>query len=383
MFILLLTRGIPESQDPQWGCFEKDQAEALAALGHKVVCLSVDGRFRKYWRKLGTTHVETNGVEFYNWFLIPQSPLIRISRKLSDKYGFLCAHHLFKSILKKYGKPDVIYAQWYNNMLMGLRFKQKYSIPVVGIEHAARFGIGSILPMSLHNTRYGAYAFSNVDALITVSKNLQEGIKQKFGVESVVINNLVGGDFIYKEPKKHKFFSFVSVGTLEYRKGFDIVINALNQIKDKSNIFINIIGEGAERSNLQKLIDNYGLTDNIKLLGTMQKPQIVEMMRCSDAFVFGTRNENFSVAILEALSMGLPSIVTDCGGARDCVNDSNGVIVDVDNVGQLSNAMQFMVDNINIYDRRAIANDFQQKFSAESIARQIATVLKSVVSKNN
>jgi len=53
MFIALISRGVPSKRDPQWGCFEKDQAEALAATGHKVVVISVDTRFRFYWRKLG------------------------------------------------------------------------------------------------------------------------------------------------------------------------------------------------------------------------------------------------------------------------------------------------------------------------------------------
>ena len=36
MFIALISRGVPSKRDPQWGCFEKDQAEALVAVGHKV-----------------------------------------------------------------------------------------------------------------------------------------------------------------------------------------------------------------------------------------------------------------------------------------------------------------------------------------------------------
>ena len=56
MYILLVSRGIPSTKDPQWGCFEFDQAQALKSLGHKVVILSVDERIRFYRRKLGITH---------------------------------------------------------------------------------------------------------------------------------------------------------------------------------------------------------------------------------------------------------------------------------------------------------------------------------------
>ena len=37
MYILLISRGIPSKEEPQWGCFEFDQARALKELGHKVV----------------------------------------------------------------------------------------------------------------------------------------------------------------------------------------------------------------------------------------------------------------------------------------------------------------------------------------------------------
>ena len=56
MRIFWIARGYPSQKDPQWGCFEKDQAEALRKAGHEVVVLSVDTRFRWYYRPLGITH---------------------------------------------------------------------------------------------------------------------------------------------------------------------------------------------------------------------------------------------------------------------------------------------------------------------------------------
>ena len=37
MYILMIARGYPTEEDPQWGCFEQDQAEALCNNGHQVV----------------------------------------------------------------------------------------------------------------------------------------------------------------------------------------------------------------------------------------------------------------------------------------------------------------------------------------------------------
>ena len=65
MYILMIARGIPSKKYPQWGCFEKDQAEALAAFGHKVVVMCIDRRFLFEWRKIGLTHCDINDVEYY------------------------------------------------------------------------------------------------------------------------------------------------------------------------------------------------------------------------------------------------------------------------------------------------------------------------------
>ena len=53
MYILMISRGIPSEKHPMWGCFAKDQAEALASIGHKVVVASVDSSFLFEFRKVG------------------------------------------------------------------------------------------------------------------------------------------------------------------------------------------------------------------------------------------------------------------------------------------------------------------------------------------
>ena len=90
MNILLVSRGYPTKQEPTWGCFERDQAEALSQLGHKVTIISVDIRFRWYWRKLGITQQYINGVSIYNLFCIPYALLFFLPTHLKHRfYAFL------------------------------------------------------------------------------------------------------------------------------------------------------------------------------------------------------------------------------------------------------------------------------------------------------
>lgn len=71
MNIVIIANGYPTCREPQYGCFEKDQAIALQKEGHKVSILYVDGRFRKYYRRIGITHLQENNIDIYGLYLFP------------------------------------------------------------------------------------------------------------------------------------------------------------------------------------------------------------------------------------------------------------------------------------------------------------------------
>ena len=68
MKIFFVSRGWPSEREPQWGSFERDQALALRKMGHQVVVLSVDARFRRYRRKYGITKEIHENIPHYNLF---------------------------------------------------------------------------------------------------------------------------------------------------------------------------------------------------------------------------------------------------------------------------------------------------------------------------
>ena len=71
MKIVIIANGYPGKREPQWGCFERDQAVALTELGHQVSILYVDRRFRTYWRKIGINYRREDGIDVCGVFLFP------------------------------------------------------------------------------------------------------------------------------------------------------------------------------------------------------------------------------------------------------------------------------------------------------------------------
>lgn len=385
MNILMIARGYPTPKEPQWGCFEQDQAEALQRYGHKVIVVSVDGRFRWQFRRIGITTYEKDNVLYYNSFLLPSKIMSLFGgRKFAKKIMAYQLDKIYKLVVDRFGKPDIIYAHFFFNTLMGSFLKRKYSIPLVGIEHAGRFRFDHLDPNTLKDAKA---AYEQTDAIITVSESLRKGLYYHFQKESFVIPNITANVFekanITSLPQCDDLV-FVSVGRLVKSKRFDLLIQSFGQInKSLKKWKLNIIGPGEEKENLQQLINNSGLQDKIHLLGPKTKSEIADIFSKSHIFILASQLETFGVVYIEAMSMGLPVIATICGGPEDFVNQSNGLLVPIDDVKALTNAIKFLYENYSNYDRIRISTECRHKFSSTTIVRQLTEVFEGVIERNN
>lgn len=382
MFIVLISRGTPSKRDPQWGCFEKDQAEALSNLGHKVVVISVDSRFRTYWRKLGITHYRINGIDYYDYFLIPGA----VTKKLGGlRFNFFVRRKLlqklFERVVCEHGMPDILYSHYLFNSYLTLSLKEKYYLPLVAIEHWSQLNCDVLSDCAAW---LGRETYLKCDTVISVSESLRQRLLQHFQQDSSVVHNMVGLEFCrgLSTVSRNGKVRFVSTGSLIHRKGYDLLIMAfekLNLPNDKWELLI--IGEGEERVNLQRQIDRTGLGDNIHLMGKKDKPEIIEILSQSDVFVLPSRSETFGVAYIEAMMVGLPVIATVCGGPEGFVRPSDGLLIPVEDIESLSNAIQEMYLHYNRYDRETIAQDCRARFSPKVIAKQLTEVFEKTIQK--
>jgi len=86
------------------------------------------------------------------------------------------------------------------------------------------------------------------------------------------------------------------------------LIKIAKNISKKDFIFL-ILGEGEEYKNLKDLISKEKLENKIKLLGYVSPEQIPYYLKACDAFIFPSLKEGFSLAILEAMTAGLPVVI--------------------------------------------------------------------------
>ena len=76
--------------------------------------------------------------------------------------------------------------------------------------------------------------------------------------------------------------------------------------------------------------------------------------------------------------MGVPVIATKCGGPQEFVNNKNGLMVDVNSLKQLTQAMEYMYSNIDNYHRKNISIDIKERFSSEKVAQDILAIYRKL-----
>lgn len=145
------------------------------------------------------------------------------------------------------------------------------------------------------------------------------------------------------EKKRKDTFCWLAVGRFEFQKDYPVLIDAVRAIRPSYDFSLSIVGEGKLRGELQEMIDNYGLDDIVFLPGVSDN--IPGYMENSDAFVLSSRCESFGLVVAEAMSSGLPVVVTDSGGPKEIVAGSQaGVVVPVGDSARLADAMTGLMD---------------------------------------
>ncbi|ESQ81354.1 glycosyltransferase [Asticcacaulis sp. YBE204] len=111
-----------------------------------------------------------------------------------------------------------------------------------------------------------------------------------------------------------------ALGRLHVNKGFDVLIRAVGLLRDRDvDVHLSIAGDGPEKDNLHKLVDQLGLQALVGFPGWIE-PADGFMATC-DLFVLSSRVEPFGLVLAEAMAAGVPVISTGIDGPRHILKD--------------------------------------------------------------
>ena len=143
------------------------------------------------------------------------------------------------------------------------------------------------------------------------------------------------------------------VSRLVRRKGLDTLIRAIAELRD-TNVVLELVGEGRIESELRELVQSLGIQENVKFCGFVTQSDLPEYHRRADIFVLPSLSESCAMALLEAMSSGLPVIASNAGGNTEIVrHNQNGLLFNPGSITGLTAALREL----------ATSPDLRAKFS--------------------
>jgi glycosyltransferase involved in cell wall biosynthesis len=165
------------------------------------------------------------------------------------------------------------------------------------------------------------------------------------------------------------------LGRLDPVKRIPDLIGAISLLD--ARFVLDIYGEGAERSAIEKVVRNARLSDRVRLHGVSAQPQAA--IAGMHVLVLPSQAEGFGLVLIEAMAQGVPVVATDVDGIRDVVtNGLNGLLVPVASPDALAGAIRKVEDDADLRDRliRSGLETVRKRFSWPSVIQQYRELLR-------
>ncbi|MBD5384494.1 MAG: glycosyltransferase family 4 protein, partial [Ruminococcaceae bacterium] len=193
--------------------------------------------------------------------------------------------------------------------------------------------------------------FASCRDLVCVSDYAAEFIG-KYNPNVSVVHNCVEdvSELCDIEVRPHSKVRFLTLGTIEYRKGYDVLVDAYSLLPDEYKNKAEIVFAGGLRSGFKyywepvlKRTEEYSGTVYMGEISDIKEK--VNLYAWSDVVVVASRDESCSLVALEGAMMGKALIVTENVGAKYMVGEDNGLIVKTGSAASMAEAMIKMIDN--------------------------------------
>lgn len=181
-------------------------------------------------------------------------------------------------------------------------------------------------------------------------------------------------------------YRILSVGRFVEKKGYDVLLNALQILKQKHIPFIfNHAGSGELEEKIKQQIKDLGLEDCCNLLGTRTHEEIIDLFRTSHCFALACRiagdNDRDGVpnVLVEAMAVGIPVISTDTASIPELVtNNKTGILVEPENPEAFAQALETTLANPEklLPLSRAGRSFVEQKFDNTANIPALVSILK-------
>ncbi len=209
----------------------------------------------------------------------------------------------------------------------------------------------------------------DLNKMIAVSAEVQHMLVDAgidFNQISLIQNSIdINTDEVEEDPiGVRKTFEFpegaivgAAIGRLEWVKGFEVLIAAINLLLNKTdNFYCLIVGDGPQRSALVHLAVELGVTDHISFAGFQPLSTVYRVMRSTDMVIMPSYSEGTPMALLEAAILNSAIVASNVGGIPDILSDGKeALLVQPGDVEQLAEGILALCGNSPLRDQLGAA----------------------------
>lgn len=227
--------------------------------------------------------------------------------------------------------------------------------------------------------------YPRADGFVFQTEEAQNYFIESIQKKSTIILNSLNPDFIEEPYTGKREYKIVSVGRFFEQKNHEMLIKSFSKIhKLFPEYKLVIYGDGPLRERLEKLINDLNLEKYVELPGI--ENNIKDKIYKAKVFVLSSNYEGMPNSLMEALSLGVPCISTDCpcGGPRTLIKDGeNGILTDVGNIEMLTEKLTKLLSNEETLNRISLnASKIKEKLDPDTVNKQWEDYINKIFYNN-
>jgi len=284
------------------------------------------------------------------------------------------SRQLFNLAVQKWGRPDIIHAHvslpaGYVAAQLGCEF----GIPVIVQEHYTGFESDARFWW-----RTGCFVQEmgrHIQGFYAVSPGYADRIERTglMNVTGVLPNPIDTGLFRTIPRANHQVpFQIVTAGNMDWRKGTDLLFEALRLLLPTMEWSLTLFGETDNSKTYAKWLDDPEFSSRVSLRGKVSQEELARAYSRSDLYVVSSRIETANVSMLEAMACGVPVVTTRCGAPETLIDDSVGVSVKPNNPESLAEGILEVARNWGRYDSELLRRFVVERYSKPVVAKKVS-----------
>jgi len=313
-----------------------------------------------------------------------KTTLISLTYHKYDPFAFLAIAKLCKEL-----KINIIHAHLQKSIISSLLAGFLCDAKIIIHEHGPIFrgGTGFIYRFLLKLLAPKASAgIANSQATMAALKQTAGLAEDSIHIVSNFINFALFDQMLYDRDKARDTLGIAEnktvvgfMGRLDHCKGADLLINAAAILckKDQRYCFV-IVGEGAQRKQLERLALRLGLKERVSFTGLCEKP--AEMISAFDMAVIPSRREAFGITAIEFMRMKIPVIASPVGGLPELVqHNKTGILLNNLNAENIAEAIKKLLQENSLRESLVEnAEVFSRKFDGREQLKQISSIYEKL-----